>query len=309
MMGTEDHSIKESEDIFLVLQDGAKAVDLYSVHKDRIGGMIAWALDFLWEQCAGAGNKIGWRFGDPREFFDKHGNIVISGDGKTFGGIVEANHSYYVELDREVLGGEDRDPAWIGPDHKWPLHWVWTVSPLPWRKEVEADTIKQARVRVYETSEEATAAIAQSKRIQESIPKSSQVELNADEKSYRLTPCECVAMVERHYHITPEDVVPFEVFVEEMKRYVSDEVPTVEMRKDFRLPFRGLDPPNTKRPQFTREFMCEPPGPSPAALLKKDLRHLSVEQRGEVFTDIMKGYHHCGGELDGGDYCPRCHER
>lgn len=70
-----------------------------------------------------------WKKGDPREFFNKRGTVLIIGDDTALVGWVETKHSYYIELDREMPGGQDRDLKYIGPDHKWPENWRWMVFP------------------------------------------------------------------------------------------------------------------------------------------------------------------------------------
>lgn len=70
-----------------------------------------------------------WQTGDPREQFDKGGEVLIIDGTTALVGVVQTKHSYYIELDREMPGGQDRDLKWIGPDHKWPADWKWIRYP------------------------------------------------------------------------------------------------------------------------------------------------------------------------------------
>lgn len=128
MMEWGDIGIKDLDDYRRCIEEGASAVELYESYGARIGGMAPALLDSLWEQSVGA-SKLGWRTGDPRGFFDKHGRVLIVGNETALIGFVEVKDSYHVELDREMPGGENRDLKWIGPDHKWPESWRWMPFP------------------------------------------------------------------------------------------------------------------------------------------------------------------------------------
>lgn len=234
----------------------------------------------------------------------------------------------------------------------------------------------------------------ESDRIQESIPKSGQV--RQEETAIHVTPCTCPMMKgEQHYHITPEDVVPWDVFQVELQRYtdgrshvsIDQEIQGTIPKLPFttQVPWSGtllratsmgvqVDHVDAPLPagevfkvgepqQFTQEGICHPPegqpvkpGPtegidlstirvqgrppdsieaqedgsvtvtgtvedtqfetevmghppegSPVQRLREDLSHLSADQRGKVFEEIMEGYHSCGEEMDATGYCPRCH--
>ena len=70
-----------------------------------------------------------WQTGDPREQIDKQDTILIVDGTTALVGFGQTKHSYYIELDREMPGGRDRDLKWIGPDHTWPADWKWIRYP------------------------------------------------------------------------------------------------------------------------------------------------------------------------------------
>lgn len=78
-----------------------------------------------WKACLSTPLAV-WSADDPRHYFGKHGNIIVTdGVWSTFGA-VETNHGWYVDL-HSVMGGrkgvDERDP--------WPKNWRWTRMPAP----------------------------------------------------------------------------------------------------------------------------------------------------------------------------------
>jgi hypothetical protein len=66
----------------------------------------------------------GWRRDDPRVAVDARAEIAICVDGSVFGGRVEAEYGYRVDLHPNHL---DRDT--IGHDDTWPKGWRWVFLP------------------------------------------------------------------------------------------------------------------------------------------------------------------------------------
>lgn len=71
-----------------------------------------------------------WLNTDPREYFNKRGEIVVLVDGSTAQRArVETKHSWSVSFAKPTGAGSDFPNRWVTADDPWPDNWVWTQVP------------------------------------------------------------------------------------------------------------------------------------------------------------------------------------
>lgn len=74
--------------------------------------------------------KSEWRDGDPREFFNKRGEIIILGPTGISQAQVETHHAYCIWLNNSIPGGKRKHPSFFDADDVWEPGYLWCIDPM-----------------------------------------------------------------------------------------------------------------------------------------------------------------------------------